>query len=134
MKLGKNSDPNLLLSIVGVILFLIFVVGILIWKYLVPRGVNPFTLFPLVFMSVLIAVIFFIRKLGGQKAKPMADMLKDAMLTPIDAPATPTRPTSPTAPSPASSSGMGIHCCAFRPNALFPWFPQILSTRYSRST
>ncbi len=106
MKLGKNTDPNLLLSIVGVILFLIFVAGILIWKYLVPRGVNPFTLFPLVFMGVLIAVVIFMRKLGGQKVKPMADMLKDAMLTPIDAPATPTRPMSPTV-SATSAAGPG---------------------------
>ena len=57
-------------------------------------------------MGVLIAVVIFMRKLGGQKVKPMADMLKDAMLTPIDAPATPTRPTSPTvSATPAAGPG-----------------------------
>ena len=95
MKLNGKKDPNLLISIFSMVLVLAIVFMILVWKACVSSSpaIPLFILFA--FAGIVVTIVGLelrksFRKGGTAEAKQLAGMLKDVMLTPVDAqPGTP---------------------------------------------
>jgi|GEM_PF-686740 AAA+ superfamily predicted ATPase len=95
MKLNGRKDPNLLISIFSMVLVFGIVFMILVWKACASSSpaIPLFILFTFVGIVVTLLVLALRKsfgKGGAVEAKQLAGMLKDVMLTPVDAkPGTP---------------------------------------------
>lgn len=90
MMLNGKKDPNLLISIFSVVLVLAIVLMILVWKACASSSpAIPLTILFL-FVGIIVMIVGLeVRKSfcksGTVEAKQLAGMLKDVMLTPVDA-------------------------------------------------